>query len=98
MRKIPMIDSRHPLILFDTYDDGYCEEKGWVEATVDENEARDILAEYCFDEDGKEGFRPVGSAKKVYMRPEDEYAERWVICPATEKDDSIIKCWEIHVY
>lgn len=91
-----IIPAKNPLVFFDTYDEGYCEDKGWVEATVTEDKARDILAEYCFDEDGREGFRPVGSIKKVYLCPEDKYAEGWTICSQTEKKS--IEFWEIYVY
>lgn len=71
----------YPLVLCDTYDEGICENRGWVEATVDEERARDVLAEFCVDEYGKLDYRPeCGPAKKVWLAPKDTDAEEWLLC------------------
>lgn len=62
--------SDSPIILLDSAEDGCCESLGWVEATVDEDRARDQLAEFCFDEDGETPCRPdCGPARKVTLAP-----------------------------
>lgn len=90
----------HPEILLDTID-GYCEDRGWVEVIVSEDEARDALAEFCYDDD--QPSRPLGAAHRgVWMRlvnpveaAEDPEAARWVHC--TRRAKTGIEFWEIQV-
>lgn len=78
-----------PDVLIDSPWDGICESRGWVEACVPEDRARDVLAEFCLDEDGNEGARPIGPAKRVHLRCANPRADveeqRWVPCRPTAK-------------
>lgn len=58
-----------PVVLLDAAMDDMCEERGWVETTVSVDEARDMLAQYFYDENGGEGHRPTGSALRVWQAP-----------------------------
>lgn len=84
-----------PLVLVDD-PDGVCEAKGWVEGTVSEAEARNLLAELATDEDG-EPRRPDGTASKVWLRRvregEDFGEEEWLPCEPL--DDDAVEFWEI---
>jgi hypothetical protein len=78
--------TQHAMVLIDEPDEERCESHGWVEATVSEATARDLLAEYCADENGNSPARPQGEAKLVWLRasapakhPENE---RWAACEA----------------
>ena len=83
-----------PLVLFDEPDDACCESRGWVETTVTEDQARDILAPHCFDDDYEQPCRPdCGAGKRVWLRPEDEYAERWGPCEPNAYNS--LEFWEI---
>lgn len=89
----------HPTVLIDEPEDGWCETVGWVEAIVDEDRARDALAEFCVDDNGNEPFRPTGPAERVHLRlsnpaadPEDQ---RWVKCRPAAK--TAVEFWEIVV-
>lgn len=74
-----------PHILVDAPWDGGCEHTGWVEACVPEDRAREMLTEFCWDEDGHEA-RPVGPAKRVWLRlispAVDIEDQRWESCDA----------------
>jgi hypothetical protein len=90
------------IILMDTYEDGYCEETGWVETTVSEDEARDQLAEFCFDEEGETPHRPEGEpAVKVWLQPDPadttpyEDEKCWIKCGS--HDPGSLEFWEIKV-
>lgn len=90
------------LILMDSYEDGYCEEIGWVETSVTEDEARDALAEFCFDEDGNAPYRPdCGPAVKVWLQPDPadttpyDDEKPWIKCGA--HDPGSLEFWEIKV-
>ncbi len=78
-----MAAERYPHVLMDT-PDGYCEERGWVEACVSEDRARDLLTEFCLTEDGNDGARPVGPVKRVHLRLRNPAAhwedQLWVPC------------------
>lgn len=88
-----------PLVLIDQPDDGYCEERGWVEAIVDEDEARDTLAEFCADDEGNDPHRPTGPITLVYLRltnPAADYElQRWTPCRETAK--TARPFWEVVV-
>ncbi|MBF6619063.1 MAG: hypothetical protein ITG02_02390 [Patulibacter sp.] len=62
-------EHRQPYVLLDQAADDMCEESGWVETSVSIDEARDLLARYCHDEDGNEGHRPAGSPRRVWLAP-----------------------------
>lgn len=77
------------MILVDTPWDGYCEQRGWVEACVTVDQARDLLAEFCPDDNGYLGARPAGPARRVHLRltnlaAYEEY-QWWVPCHPTVK-------------
>lgn len=88
-----------PQVLVDQPDDGYCENVGWVEASVSEREAREQLAEFCCDEDGNTPFTPTGPAERVLMRLTNPKADweyqRWVRCTARAK--GAVEFWEVVV-
>lgn len=76
--------SAEPTILLDAAGEGYCESRGWVEASVSEGRARDLLAPFCSDEHGESPCRPdCGPARKVILAPStdpatsDPEAARW---------------------
>lgn len=96
---MPDAPTKYPDILLDQAEDGYCETTGWVEAIVTEDEARDALAEFCCDEDGKDPFRPTGPAQRVHMRlvnPAEDYEyQRWVRCRPKAK--TAVEFWEVIV-
>lgn len=75
-----------PLVLIDQPDDGYCEERGWVEAIVSEDEACALLAEFVGDDPPQ---RPLGPVTKVTLRlrnPAAHYEEqRWTPCASSAK-------------
>jgi hypothetical protein len=56
-----------PIVLFDDEENP---EHCWVETSVTESEARDLVAPFCTDEDGESPFRPVGDAVKQWWRAE----------------------------
>jgi hypothetical protein len=93
------MSAAHPTLLLDSPDDGYCESTGWVETVVTEDEARNLLAEWCMDENGDMPFRPVGAIKRVHMAPEkpgDETAEQmWH--KSDEDAPGAMEFWEITV-
>lgn len=79
-----MSDAPQPIVLLDSPEDGYCEETGWVEATVDQERARDLLAEFRTSEDGDETpFRPVGAVTPVKLVPASDPA-KWGDDPESE--------------
>lgn len=86
-------------VLVDQPEDGYVETCGWVEASVDEDKARDMLAEFCCDEDGETGYRPTGPARRVHLRlvnPAQDYEyQRWVECRPAAK--TAVEFWEVIV-
>ena len=55
-------------MLLDAPYDGICEDRGWVSADVPEDRARHLLTEFCADEHGEQGARPIGPARLVHMR------------------------------
>jgi hypothetical protein len=74
----------HTIVLIDAPWDGWCEERGWVSTDVTEDRARDLLAEFCADEHGDNGARPIGLAKRVWLAcvnpDEDHEDQRWEPC------------------
>lgn len=72
------------MVLMDQPEDAMCEERGWVEATVGEDEARDLLAPFCVGEDDDEPVRPCGEAKRVWLRVTEPGPhadeDRWYAC------------------
>lgn len=85
-----------PVVLLDQAEEGYCEDRGWVETTVTEDEARDALAEFCSDEDGGTPWCPdCGPATRVWLKPQDEHAEYWGPCESRDPDG--IEFWEVRV-
>lgn len=91
--------STHPYVLVDAPDEGYVEEVGWVEATVDAPAARDLLAEHCADADGNPPYRPTGVAERVTLRltnpAQDWEFQRWVECRPTAK--TAVWFWKVVV-
>lgn len=83
-----------PVVLLDQPEDGYCEEFGWVEASVGEERARELLAEFVGEDPPQ---RPTGPATRVTMRlrnPAADYeARRWVACSSTAKSGR--EFWQI---
>lgn len=75
-----------PLVLVDQWDDKCCEQWGWVETTVSEDRAREVLAEFCVTEDGESPARPTGPATRVWVRP-DAHGEVW--SPCAEAPDAV---------
>lgn len=77
-----------PIVLIDDPEEGYCESTGWVQTTVDENQARDLLVPFVWAEDGDSHARPVGESKRVwfYVADPGEYPEedRWEACDQAE--------------
>lgn len=75
-------------VLIDNPWDGYAEAWCYVEATIHEDKARDLVTEFCVDEDG-EPARPIGPATEVYLRltnPAADYEDqRWTKCKPTAK-------------
>lgn len=92
-----MSPSHGPRVLIDQPEDGWCEDVGWVEATVPEARARELLAEFCCDERGDSPSKPTGPARRVFMRlsnPKADYEDqRWVLCTARAK--TAIEFWEV---
>lgn len=77
------------MVLLDQPEDAMCEERGWVEAIVSEDAARDLLVEFCVGEDGDDPVRPCGEAKRVWLRvtepgryPDED---RWHACEPTDE-------------
>lgn len=70
-----------PIVLMDQPDDNYCEERGWVSTDVDADTARDLLAQFCYADDGRSNGRPAGEPRRVWLAPADaslpEDAWRW---------------------
>jgi hypothetical protein len=87
------------MVLIDQPEDGYADTRGWVEAIVDEERARDLLAEFCMDEDGDLGYRPTGPASRVHLCVEDPEQDvedqRWV--PVKPEDERAVEFWEVVV-
>jgi hypothetical protein len=81
-----MAETTYPLVLIDDPADGLCENFGWVEATVGEDRARDLLAELgVVGDPASDGYaRPTGPAKRVFLRlhnPHEYFEEqRWDPC------------------
>ena len=48
------------ILLLDQPEDECCEERGWVSVDVPEDYARELLEDYCADENGVMPARPVG--------------------------------------
>lgn len=85
-----------PIVLLDQAEEGYCEDRGWVEAIITEDEARDALAEFCSDEDGGTPWCPdCGPATRVWLKPQDEHAEYWGPCELRDPDG--IEFWQVPV-
>lgn len=90
-----------PIVLIDAPDDDACEEAGWVETTVSESEARDLLAPLCCDAEGERPHRPnFGAATRVWLRPRvrtdvggGEPAEDWA--DAVEGEPNAREFWKI---
>lgn len=76
------------IVLVDAPWDGGCEDRGWVSADVSEDRARDLLTEFCVDEDGNPA-RPLGPAKRVWLRltnpAADHEEQQWKLCKPTAK-------------
>jgi hypothetical protein len=72
------------LVLIDQPD--YCEERGWVEAIVSEERAREVLAEFVGEDPPQ---KPTGPARRVTLRlrnPAAHYEDqRWVECSEAAK-------------
>jgi hypothetical protein len=51
-------------VLLDQPEEECCEARGWVSVDVPEDMARDLLADWCADEDGAMPARPAGPAKR----------------------------------
>lgn len=94
-----MTTTTYPHVLIDQPEDGCVETMGWVEATVDEDKARDMLAEFCCDESGDSPYRPTGPAERVHLRlvnpAQDWEFQRWVQCKPTAKSGVLF--WKIVV-
>lgn len=81
-------------VLLDQPEDECCEARGWVSVDVPEDMARDLLADWCADEDGAMPARPAGPAKRVWLaaddltKPADE--QRWQPCEPGEG----VEFWE----
>jgi len=86
-----------PLILMDQPEDGWCESLGWVQATVNESEARLLLAEWCADEDGEmTGAVPdCGRARIVRLAPEAGDGDYGTWYPCDEGAVGALIFWEI---
>jgi hypothetical protein len=76
-----------PIVLLDQPDDYLCEERGWVSTDATEDEARDLLIASCYAEDGRTNARPVGTPKRVWLKPDDkpDEDERWHRCEAADE-------------
>lgn len=86
-----------PVLLLDDPDEEVCDELGWVETTVSEDEARDALVEFVFDEDGRPA-RPIGAAKRVRLVPGDgDYAIGALWVPARPDDPNALEFYEFDV-
>lgn len=84
------------MILLDQPEDELCEGRGWVETSVGEDEARDLLAPYCFDEDDKNPWRPdVGPATRVWLKPENPGPDEGLWHPAEPGEPGAVEFWEI---
>jgi hypothetical protein len=86
------------IVLMDAPDDGYCENFGWVEATVPEADAGQMLAGLCMDEDGNTGEHvyPRVAPTRVWLRSDGhDEAERWTKCDPT--DDGAREFYEFDV-
>jgi hypothetical protein len=59
-----------PIVLLDAEE--FCESRGWVQANVSEDAARDLLAPSCYDEDGDTPARPNGPASRVWLKARTE--------------------------
>ena len=95
-----MIKVTHPVVLIDQPWDGYAEDLGWVEATVDEDKARDILAEFCLDEDGNTGYRPTGPASREWLVRDSEpkpNAEDEMWHAAKAETEGAVEFWKVVV-
>lgn len=87
---------RLPVVLLDTYDDGYCEERGYVQAIVTEDEARQLLKEFCLDDDGEPYVPDHGPAKRIWLAPDRADApEHWPPCDPADED--AMEFWEVPV-
>ncbi len=79
-----------PVILLDMPEDGGCEECGWVEATVNENMARDALADCCCGAEGESPYRPTGPATKVRLVPMDMNMDEWTRWYPVDDIDGVV--------
>lgn len=79
-----MGDEKTPMVLMDEPEDGYCELQGWVEATVEIDAARGLLAPFCLGPDGNPPALPIGEPARVWLAPSDPQAhvddQRWTAC------------------
>lgn len=88
-----------PIFLFDSEE---APEHSWVEIIIgDENAARDALAEHLEDENGNFPYRPIGPAKRTWLRPITpslavEEAQEWIHC--TKGDPDGREFWCISTY
>lgn len=90
-----MNNTSDPIMLFDSEDEvNNC----WVEAIVTEDEARDLCAPFCCDEDGESPYRPVGDASKQFLCPTDFYGEIWRYEKCDSSTKSAREFWSIAVY
>lgn len=83
------------LILVDQPEDGYIERVGWVAGAPSERAARDMLTEFCVDDDGEPGHRPCGPAEVVFLRSNGgvDEDERWEDCSSS--DDGACAFWKV---
>lgn len=90
----------YPLLLIDSPDDGYCEERGWVSTEVDEADARFLLKEFCADPNTCDPpYVPQGPARIVYLAPtiKSEYEDEHRWTEVGFDDPEAEEFWEIDV-
>lgn len=85
-----------PIVLLDQGEDGYCEDHGWVEATVDEGRARILISTWTLTPDGNGlGGWPVEPATRAWLRPSRERGDWWIHCDA--RDNGAVEFWQFDV-
>lgn len=76
------------MVLIDQPEDAMCDERGWVETTVSEGQARDLLVPFCFDGEEDSPVRPCGEARRVWLRVTEPGPhadeDRWYACESTD--------------
>lgn len=83
------------VLLLDQPEDECCEDRGWVSAHVPVEDARDLLAPYCADENGAMPARPVGEPQRVWLKPDESssaYADEWRWHPCATGEG--VEFWE----